>query len=247
MQVPQVFGWQHLLYLTISILVLGAAIILIKKYVKDPKQLSNLIRVFGLLLFASILWNRISICLYWDGWQEQSTLWVFDERWRKLLPDSFCGTSSLALSLIAIFGRRDNKALHCVAYVALLGGVLTLVYPDFIVQDVSLLFPKTISGLLHHTLSVFIVLLMLATGYLVPKINKWHYLPLGLCCYITYGLFLVTIGFSGNPMYFYSDILEGTGLNWLTIGLLFLSLHAICLLLWEAARKIYSKSKLTIS
>ncbi len=220
---PQVYGWEHIIYLTIVIGIMITLFILIKKYVKEEKQVILSIKITGVALLIAIVWNRLSICLTRDHWN--------------FLPDSFCGTTSLALSLSAIFLKKDHKIFHCVAYLGLLGGSLTLIYPDFIGQADSIFYPMTISGLIHHTISVFIVILMLKTGFLKPQLRKWYLLPLGLSGYMTYGIFLITVLNYDNALYIYEPILSGTKLNWFVLGIIFLTMHAVFLTIWEYAQK----------
>lgn len=218
------FGVEHFLYDLCVLFVFIVTFILINRYVKKEKTLSLLIRSLGLLLLAAILWNRISISLERDNV-------------RLLLPDSYCGTSSLVLSLTAIFGKKDHGILHCVGYTGLLGGLITLIYPDFIGQADSIFYSLTISGLLHHTLMVFILLIMFSKGYIKPSLKKWRYLPLGLLIYLAYGLALITQLGLDDAMYILNPALPNTIFNWFGLGFIFLVVHFAFLLIWEALTK----------
>ncbi len=217
---PEVFGWEHFLYLGVVLALMIPGLILIRRFLKEEKQVDRLLKIIGFVLLAAITWNRISVAAYRDG---------FDS----ILPGTFCGSSSLALALAAIFLRRNHAAFHCIAYTGLLGGLLTLIYPDYIGQASSIFFPMTISGLVHHTIMAFLVTVMLMTGFLKPELRKWYILPLGLCVYMTYGLFLITVLGYGDAMYIHEPILEGTPLNWIVLGVIFITLHAAFLFAWE--------------
>lgn len=224
---PEVFGWEHFTYLIVVVVIMTVLLFLIKKYVKEEKEIEKIVRWAGVLLFAAIAWNRLSICLLRDGWGN-------------LLPGSFCGATSLILSISAISFKKNSAIFHCIAYMGLLGGLLTLIYPDFIGQADSIWYPMTISGLMHHTIMTFLVLLMLLTGYLKPELKKWYLLPLGVCVYMTYGLFLITMLDYGDAMHIFSPILDGTNLDWFHLGLIYLPVHAVSLLAWE----FFSKRKM---
>lgn len=221
---PKEFGLSHLLYLLVSIIVFVLLMIFIKKKVKTEKALNITIKILGGLLLASILFNRISVSYLKDGF-------------KFFLPSSYCGLSSIALGIVAIFGKKDNIFLHSIGYTGLLGGIMTLIYPDFIGQGSTIFYPMTISGLLHHTITVYIVVIMLMTGYLKPDIKKWHILPIGLSFYVMYGTFLIhVIGYS-NSMYIVNPILEGTIFYWYVIGIIFLVVHYIFLYVWDKTLK----------
>lgn len=213
---PKVYGWEHLLYLFIIIFLMTLGFIWIKKHIKSEEQILKTIKVIGFILFLAIVWNRVSIAYLRDGFQS-------------ILPGTFCGATSLALSISAMIFKKDHIVFHCVAFVGLLGGLLTMIYPDFIGQSNSIFYPMTISGLVHHSVMVFLVLVMFQTGFIKPTVKKFYVLPLGLCIYVTYGIFLISILGYHDSMYIYEPILEETSLNWLVLGLIYLPLHFIFL------------------
>lgn len=220
---PKIFGVEHLLYLLVVIFLMVVVYYTIIRRVKTEEAADRVIRIIGFVLFLSILWNRLSIC-------------ITDHTW-DFLPGTFCGATSLALSIFTMTLKKDSPVFHSVAYTGLLGGLITLIYPDFIGQSDSIFYAKTISGLVHHTVMVFLVLMMLRLGFLKPKLKKWHYLPLGLSLYMVYGLFLITALGYGDAMYIYHPALEGTIFNWLGLGIIFLLLHFVFLSTWEWLEK----------
>lgn len=221
---PHVYGLEHFLYLGFTFLWMGLGFWWIHRHIHTDKQIEWTIRILGVILFLAIMWNRISVCSLRDGFQF-------------FIPSTFCGMSSLLLSISAMTLKKNHPAFHAIAYVGLLGGLLTTFYPDFIGQSTSIFYPMTISGLIHHAIMVFLVLVMFQTKWLVPSMKKWFYLPLGLSLYMTIGLFQITIMGYANAMYIYEPILEGTPLNWFWLGMIFLPYHAVFLWVWETIRK----------
>lgn len=45
------------------------------------------------------------------------------------------------------------------------------------------------SGLLHHTIMVWLVIICMLTKYIVPTMKKWSIFPIGLSMVMTFGLF----------------------------------------------------------
>lgn len=221
---PEVYGIEHLLYLGFVGVIYFIGFWWIKKYVHTEEEVKKVVRLLGFLLLLSILWNRISIAFLRDGWNS-------------LLPGTFCGASSLALSISALTLKKDHPVFHSVAYVGLLGGLLTIFYPDFIGQASSFFYPMTVSGLWHHTVMVFLAIVMIWKGYFIPTFKKWSYLILGLCVYMTFGVFLITVLGYNDAMYIYHPILSGTPLNWIVLGILFLIYHTIFLSVFEYFRR----------
>ncbi len=222
---PQIYGIEHILYLLVNVFLFVALLYYVNHHIKTPRQLDRFVRIFGVILLIAISWNRYSVASLRSGFGA-------------LLPGTFCGASSLALALSSIFLKRNHPVFHSVAYTALLGGLLTIFYPDFIGQSDSIFYPMTISGLIHHSLSVILVVIMLLKGYLLPELKKWYYLPLGLTVYMCYGLFLITMLGYGDAMYIHEPILEGTPLNWFVLGMIFLPVHALFLWGWRAIDQV---------
>ncbi len=220
---PQIYGIEHILYLLVVFSLYAIGFVLIKKYIKTDKQIRLLIKGLGLLLFISIIWNRISVSILRDGW-------AF------FIPSTFCGFSSLALSIGTMFLKKDHPFFHSVAYVGLLGGLLTTFYPDFIGQSDSIFYPMTISGLWHHSVMVFLVIVMIQVKFIVPSKVKWIYLPIGLSFYMTFGLFQITVLGYTDAMYIYHPILEGTPLNWFVLGMIFLPYHFVFVSFFDIIR-----------
>ena len=114
--VPQVFGIEHILYLIISTAVGAATLVLIKKYARGERERAIFLRAIALLLLISILANRFSQVFRYE-----------ETRWYCIIPDSFCGMTSLVLALAVLFGKRDNAVLHFSWLLGLFGGISTVV------------------------------------------------------------------------------------------------------------------------
>lgn len=225
----ELYGWQHFTYLAVVIILMAVALIAVKRFAKTEKSQIIIVKIVAAVLLMAVVANRLSL-VYKNG----------DPNWYSMIPNTFCGTSSFVLSLSVLLGKKNAGILHFIAYLALAGGVATLIYPDFIGQNASLFYLPTITGLLHHTFMIFLVLLMSMTGYFVPDIKKWYYIPLGLSVYMTYGIFLVDI--VGIHAMTIGDSFEGLeGLTWFTVGLLFMGGCMLYLAVYTAIMKRKSK------
>lgn len=218
---PKIYGIEHIVYLVIVISLMVVGLILIKKFINTEKKLSWLIRCLGLGLFIAIMWNRTTINIGRDNF------------FASFLPGSFCGATSLFLSIAAMSLKKNHAVFHWLVYVGLLGGLITIFYPDFIGQADSIFYGMTISGLAHHTVMVFLAIVMIFSGYVKPDIKKWYYLFLGLAIHMCYGLFLITVLGYTDASHIYTPLLEGTPLNWIGLGLFLLPLHLSLLFGWR--------------
>ncbi len=228
---PKIFGWQHLTFLAVYIVISCISLILLKIFVKKEKYQDLTIRIVGAILFSLLLWNRITLCLS----AKNATY---------LIPDTFCGMTSLVLSLATIFGKRNNIVLHYVFYVSIVGCIATLVYPDFIGQNISIFYPKTISGLLHHALSLYLSILLCLFNWFVPNYKKSWALVVGFTCYITVGAFLISVLKLNDAFYIYNSILSGTPLNIWVIAPIFCALYLIFIISYEFIKRKIIKKKL---
>ena len=130
-----VFGSAHLIYLGITIPLSCAGLYFAKRYAKSEKSQKIVLKSLGVLLFIWILINRLSQVFRYSN-----------VRWEQIIPDSFCGMTSLALSLAVIFGKRDNHVYHFVWALGLVGASITVFNPTFLDQGPSIFYLPTISG-----------------------------------------------------------------------------------------------------
>lgn len=204
---PHVYGWEHIVYLVIFFAASAGSLAAILLKVKKEKTLDIIVKVLGGVLLALIIWNRICISIHKLDW------WY-------LIPDSFCGLSSLLLAVCAICLKRNSIPFHCLCYISFWGGAIVTFYPDFLGQASSFMYPATISGLLHHSLALYLSVLMIATGYLKPSVKKFYAFPIGLCFMLIYGMFLIDAGIFKTAMYIGKPLIEGSFLTWYVMAIL---------------------------
>lgn len=204
-RVPKVFGWEHLVYLAIFLAVSVGTLVYIHYKVKNERTIDIIVKSVGGALVAALLANRISLTFHY-----QTAI--------ALIPNSFCGVTSLVFGICALFCKRDSLTFHFLVYSGFWGGLIATVYPNFVSQDVLFLYPPTITGLLHHSISVYLAVLMVMTGYFKPEIKKFYAYPIGFCFSMVYGIFLVdALGYT-DAMYIFSPLVSGTFLTWYVVG-----------------------------
>ena len=177
---PQLFGIEHILYIIITTIVASAGLLLAKKYAKTGKSQAIVLKILAALLFVAIMTNRLSQVFRYDT-----------VRWYCIIPDSFCGMTSLVLALAVLFGKKDNHVLHFVWLLGLFGGISTVIYATFLDQDISFFYIPTISGLLHHSLSAIVVVALLIFKQIDITYKKWYCTFFGFTAYLTVGAFLM--------------------------------------------------------
>ncbi len=207
-----------------------AGFICAKKYAKTEKSQTIIIKSVALALLISILLNRFSIVF-----KGQTA------EWAKLIPDSFCGMSSLVLSCATLFGKKDNPVLHFAWFIALLGGAITMIYPDFIGQNPSVFYLPTISGLLHHTLAVVLVIFLLMFKFVNVTYKKWYCGLLGFTCYLTVGVFLISVLGYSDAFHIFNPLLSGTPLTVWVIAPIYAVVYGLTLFIFELVRKYRAK------
>ena len=223
---PQVFGTEHLIYIAVSIVTALVACLLTGRFAKTEKAQNAVMRFAGGVLFVIIFANRLALVFEHDT-----------PNWQKLITDSFCSTSSYVLSLALIFGKKDNKVLHFVWLIALAGGVITTFYPNFIDQHPSFLYPPTILGMMHHTWSAIVVILLFICNYFRITYKKWYCTAVGLMAYLSFGAFLLCVLDYGNPFYMVEPALDGTVFTIWGIAPIYMAVYALILWIVELVRR----------
>ena len=180
MNPPELFGIEHILYIVISTIACGSVLLLTKKFARTEKAVAIVLKLLGAALFVAIVTNRLSQVFRYDT-----------VRWYLIIPDSFCGMTSLVLSLAVLFGKRDNNVYHFVWLLGLFGGISTAIYATFVGQGPTIFYLPTISGLVHHSLSATVVVALLMFKQIDITYKKWYCTFFGFTTYLTVGAFLM--------------------------------------------------------
>ena len=233
---PQVFGKEHLIYIAVSILTAFAVCFLTRKFARTKKAGDMVVKVSAAILFLIIFTNRLALVFEYG-----------DPNWQKLITDSFCSTSSYVLSLAILFGKKNNNVLHFIWLVALAGGTITTFYPNFIGQNPSFMYPPTILGMMHHTWSAIVVVLMFMNGYLTLTYKKWYCTLFGFTSYLAYGAFLMCVLKYDNPFYMTAPAIDGTVFTAWVMAPIYIAAYALILFAVELFRHRRNKREQNIA
>ena len=230
--VPQVFGIEHILYVIISAAIGAAGLVLVKRYARGEREQVIILKGIALLLLVSILANRFSQVFRYE-----------ETRWYCIIPDSFCGMTSLVLALAVLFGKRDNAVLHFSWLLGLFGGISTVVYPTFVSQHHSFFYIPTISGLLHHSFAAILVIALLLLGYIDITYRKWYCVIFGFTAYLTVGAFLMSVFHLSDAFHIVEPLLSDTSLTAWVMAPMYLFAHGLIFAVIEAVRYYRKKAK----
>ena len=215
---PQLFGIEHILYIVISTMLGAGGLLAAKKWAKTEKTQMYVLKGLALALFISIMANRISQVFRYET-----------VRWYCIIPDSFCGMTSLVLSLAVLFGKKDNNVLHFVWLLGLFGGISTVIYASFVDQHSSFFYIPTISGLLHHSFCAILVIAVLMFKYMDITYKKWYCTLFGFTSYLTVGAFLMHVFGMSDAFHIAEPLLSGTPLTAWVMAPMYAASYAIIL------------------
>ncbi len=228
---PQLYGKEHILYMVITSVMATVGLLLAKKYAKSEKSQTIILKSLGAMLFISIMANRLSQVFRYG-----------QVRWYCIIPDSFCGMTSLVLGLAVLLGKKDNVALHFSWLLGLFGGISTVIYPAFISQDLSFFYLPTFSGFLHHSFCATTVIALLLFNQIHITYKKWYCVVLGLTCYMTVGAFLMSVFGMSDAYHIVEPLLSDTNLTAWVMAPIYFASHGLIFAIIELVRK-YKKTK----
>ncbi len=198
----QLFGIEHILYIVLSTILGSAYLLLSKKFAKTEKSQNIVLKGLAFLLFVAIITNRLSQVYRYDT-----------VRWYCIIPDSFCGMTSLVLALAVLLGKRDNYVLHFVWLLGLFGGISTVIYATFVDQGPTIFYLPTISGLVHHSLSAMLVVALFLFRQIDITYKKWYCTFFGFTSYLTVGAFLMHTFHLSDAFHIAEPLLSDTPLT----------------------------------
>ena len=223
---PELFGTEHILYIVISTIIGGGGLLTAYRYVKSEKGRTIFLKSLAILLFIAIMTNRLSQVFRYDI-----------VRWYCIIPDSFCGMTSLVLALAVIFGKKNNSVLHFVWHLGLFGGVSTVIYATFLGQNESFFYLPTISGLLHHSFSAMLVVALLMFKQIDITYKKWYCTFFGFTSYLTLGAFLMQTFDMSDAYHIAEPLIPGTPLTAWVMAPMYAVSYAIILWVIELVKK----------
>lgn len=223
---PQLFGIEHILYILITALIAAVCLLLCKKHADTQRRQEIILQVIAALLLAAILTNRLSQVFRYG-----------QVRWYCIIPDSFCGMTSLVLSLGVLLGKKNNNTLHFTWLLGLFGGIATVIYATFVDQDASFFYLPTISGLLHHSLSATLCVAFLMFHYVDITYKKWYCTFFGFTAYLTVGAFLMQTFHLSDAFHIDEPLIPGTPLTAWTMAPMYAVSYGLILLIAEIVKR----------
>ncbi len=223
---PKLFGLEHIIYIVVSTIIGVITLLCASRYIKKDKNQAIFLKSLAFLLFISIMTNRLSQVFRYG-----------DVRWYCIIPDSFCGMTSLVLSIGVMFGKKDNAILHFVWLLGIFGGISTVIYATFVGQGDSIFYLPTISGLVHHSLSATLVVALFMFKYINVTYKKWYYTLFGFTCYLTVGAFLMQTFKMSDAFHIAEPLLPGTPLTAWVMAPMYAFAYAVILFAFEIVRK----------
>ncbi len=226
---PKVFEIEHILYLVITLLILTALGIFLKKNIKEEKDIEKMFRILGFFGLLFIIISRISISI-----DRHNAIF--------LIPDSFCSMTSFLVSIGLLFLKKDNVLLQITWLLALVGNILSLIIPDYLADGPTIFFIPTITALIHHSFTLFEIIMVFIFKYITLTIKKaWTQLFLVLI-YLGTGLILVYLIKLPDAFFINKPAVVNTPLRiWLMIPI-YITVYFTIILIIELIRKNKSKT-----
>ena len=226
----KLYGIEHFTYIGVTAALAAVGLIYAKKVAKTEKAQTVVLKSLALALFIAILTNRLSQVFRYE------TI-----RWVEIIPESYCGLTSLVLSLAVLFLKKNNGAYHFLWILALFGGISTVVYPAFIGQGPTIFYLPTISGLLHHSFSATLAVALLLFKQIDITYKKWYCTFFGFTCYLSLGAFLIGgLGLS-DAFHIYTPLISDTPLTTWVMAPIYAVCYALLLITIELVRKHMAK------
>ena len=225
-----VFGNAHLIYLAITLPLSAIGLYMAKKYAKTGKSQKFVLKSIAAMLFIWIIINRLSQVYRYS-----------DVRWEQIIPDSFCGMTSLVLSLAVLLGKKDNPVYQFVWSLGLVGALITIFYPTFLDQGPTIFYLPTISGLLHHSITLVMIIALFLFGQIHITYKRWYCTFFGFTAYLTLGAFQMAVFGFEDSFHIAEPMLDGTPLTAWVIAPIYAVCYAAVLLTFELVRKYKKK------
>ena len=218
----QIFGTEHIVYMVVSAAAMAGLLVVFRLFIPKNKAFI-LLKATALVGLVLIIINRIVVSKSRSG------------TFLDFIPDTYCSMMGFILPLVVLLFKPTTKIYQYAIFAGAIGGLITFVYPDFLVYFDNFFNIHPFTGLLYHTLMLFMFLESLVCGYYVPSFKKWTAMPVGLAFMVVFAVFGNTVLGQSNNMYLNAPLLPDTILTWWFAGILLLLLYTVCLQVYEMA------------
>lgn len=159
------------------------AIIIYRKKLSE-KQQDKINRILAVVILIVMLAYRICVPVGYIliDHNEAYNWWV-------VLPNGLCGFTCMLLPISTLIKPRNNAAYHCFVYLALIGAVVTLIYPVEYYKNFNFFHPYAFFGMLYHGLALMLCILLIVTKSFRPNLRKWWVMPLSYALILIFGAF----------------------------------------------------------
>lgn len=216
----ELFGLEHILYMVVASIIMALLLFVLIRFVPHKKIYIPL-KVFATVGFVIMIVYRIVVAK-----SRNSTF-------KDFLPDTFCSMMGFIMPIVILCFKPKTKIYQYAMFCGMIGGLLTFIYPDFIVYFDNIFNIHPFLGLLYHTNMLFMFLLAIISKYFVPTFKNWTALPIGLAFMVVIAVFGNNVLNQSNNMYLNAPLISGTPLTWYLVGILFIILYTIILQIYE--------------
>ena len=116
------------------------------------------------------------------------------------------------------------------------GGISTVIYATFVGQGPTIFYLPTISGLIHHSFSAILTIVVLIYKCISITYKKWYYTLFGFTAYITVGALLMYVFNMSDAFHIAEPLLPGTPLTAWVMGPIYAVAYGIILFIVEIIR-----------
>ena len=206
---PNAFGWFHFLWIFLTFFTILFLFLFRKN--SNEKQLKNILFIYGAMALLLELMKQV---IWSFNYNPSTNIIVWDYQWYAA-PFQLC-TTPIVASLVSVFlkqGKLRDSLLAYMAYVTILGGLMTIIIPDSCFVSSILV---NIHTMWLHCVSVVVSIYLLMSGFV--KINKQN-LKNALIVFLIF----VLIAQALNVGVYNSEILNGETFNMFYISPYFVS------------------------
>ncbi|MGN0803901.1 MAG: hypothetical protein ACI4MS_00775 [Candidatus Coproplasma sp.] len=227
------FDLTHILYIVISLVITVGFLILFTRF-KSPKAKNIILLIIGavtMVIHVSSIWVEFLI----RGSAQMPSYFLF--------PIYFCNLNMLFLFICGIIKNKDSVTYRWfavfTAYGSIIGGLVSLFYPDYYVNYPHIWDWGVLKSFLSHSTMLLGGIYLFTGGFV--KIRVFNMLPLtagllfcGAVGFLTNVLFAVCGLSSPNAMYLQATALDGVPFfNAYGLALLIVLLVFTFTLVWE--------------
>ena len=160
-----IYNLPHTIFVIIVALIIAIQSIVLHK--AKPSQ--NVVNIYSYSIASIILFCVIITRIFDTKYNIDNN--IDNTIWLHVIPTTWCSLCGILYFVTVVFLKKKDKMLHFVGFLGLLGGLMCVLFPNFL-SEIPFFNVRSFPSLIYHALMVILTLFLIQVKVFKPTFKK---------------------------------------------------------------------------